>query len=512
MPLELTLSFAEIDRIIVTLTNRPPTSIPFTSPLTKEDWKDMQWYLEVYPVQYAADVDDLRAERIVVKLKTWGQGLFNAVFNDRIALKLIGDFQDENVDGRQITIAASQPEILRLPWELLCDPSGTYLVHEQPRIAIRRQLAGAGGGRKPIEVRPKVQLRLLMVVSRPDGAGFIDPRSEAQAVLQAIEKAAPGRVVVEFLRPATLTHGGIPAVLAMTYSVLVTAAEQLFGKFYGELSGGQPLGVALANARRDLYLRKRRGQRWRGTAQIELELADWFLPAWYQAGGDLTLLKKAKTLPQIESPKHRLPAVAEEGFFGRSRELWQIERAFVQGTRRMTIAGFGGQGKTYLAVEAGRWLSQTGMFDAVCFVDYAAFQGVDAVSAAVSEIGCVLEQTFIDGLAVTKALPARRTLIILDNLESLAAETLQELLTVAKEWSQVGATRLLLTTRDGGLSHADYPAANSRQHQLLSLSGLGNERQPEDALRYFQGLMKLPPVPKWDLPKRDALIEFVRQF
>jgi hypothetical protein len=35
--------------------------------------------------------------------------------------------------------------------------------------------------------------------------GFLDPRSEGQAVLKAIEEKAPGRVVVEFLRPATLT-------------------------------------------------------------------------------------------------------------------------------------------------------------------------------------------------------------------------------------------------------------------------------------------------------------------
>jgi CHAT domain-containing protein len=231
-----------------------------------------------------------------------------------------------------------------------------------------------------------------MVVSRPDGAGFIDPRSEAQAVLQAIERSAPGRVVVEFLRPATLTnlrkrlkntalpvdivhfdgHGvfadngevaagkhdgltkaskaqdmgyllfedkdgnaervsaeklgdalnrqqvslmvlsacqsammgqgedalgcvaaqltnrGIPAVLAMTYSVLVTTTQQLFSTFYGELSAGRSLGVALANARQDLYFEQKRGQRWRGKEQIELELEDWFLPAWYQAGGDIT--------------------------------------------------------------------------------------------------------------------------------------------------------------------------------------------------------------------------------
>jgi hypothetical protein len=87
---------------------------------------------KTYPVQYAADVDDSRAERIVAKLKVWGQGLFNAVFRDRAAERLFNTFQDAAGEGRQITIAASQPEILRLPWELLCDPTGTYLVHENP--------------------------------------------------------------------------------------------------------------------------------------------------------------------------------------------------------------------------------------------------------------------------------------------------------------------------------------------------------------------------------------------
>jgi tetratricopeptide (TPR) repeat protein len=601
MTLELTLSFAAIDCVTVRLDDITTNSIPFTSPFAKEDWEDMQWYIESYPVQYAADVDDRRAERIVAKLKVWGQKLFRAVFRD-IAYDLFVDFRNAEGDERQITIAASQPEILRLPWELLCDPKRTYLVHANPRIAIRRQLTGAGGGQKPVKVKQKAQLRLLMVVSRPDGVGFLDLRSEGQAVLKAIEQTAPGRVVVEFLRPATLTklvdrlenrklpaidivhfdghgtfgakdnqskavgslvfedengqkksvsaeklgealnrqqvslmvlsacqsgmvttgddalgcvaarltHSGIPAVLAMTYSVLVTTTEQLFGKFYGELAGGESLGVALANARRNLYLEQKRGQVWRGKEQIDLELSDWFLPAWYQAGGDITLLKEGET-PEVEPPKHRLPELAEEGFFGRSWELWQIERAFVQGTRRMTIAGFGGQGKTYLAVEAGRWLSQTGMFDAVCFVDYAAFQGVDAVAVAVSTIGSDLDRTFIDGLAVTKALKDCRTLIILDNLESLEARALQELLTVAKEWSQVGATRLLLTTRESELNHADYPTVNSRRHQLLSLSGLGNERHPEDALRYFQGLMKLPPAPNFNLPKREALIDLFKR-
>jgi hypothetical protein len=137
MALELTLSFSSIDIVTVKLNDRTTNSIPFTSPLTKADWEDMQWYLEAYPVQYAADVDDDRAARIVAKLKVWGQGLFNAVFSDLAVYPLFYDFRNaEKDEGRQISIAASQPEILRLPWELLCDPSGTYLVHEQPRIAL----------------------------------------------------------------------------------------------------------------------------------------------------------------------------------------------------------------------------------------------------------------------------------------------------------------------------------------------------------------------------------------
>lgn len=349
MAQELTVSFVGVDKFKISHQNQTTAELPFASPLTKEDWEDMRWYLEDYATRYAADVDDERAERVVGKLKVWGQGLFDAVFGERSAARLFNAFQDGEAEGRQISIAASEPEILRLPWELLCESVGTFLLHENPRIGLRRQLAGAGGGRKPIAVQPKKTLRFLMVVSRPQGAGFIDPRAEAMAVLRAIEQSAPGRIVVEFLRPATLrslrerldnkglpaidilhfdghgvfasagdagagkqgdgltkgsganlgcllfedangnrdsvdanvlgdvffrqkislvvlsacqsamvgedeqdalgclaarlTNSGIPAVLAMTYSVLVKTTEQLFGKFYGELAAGAGLGA-----------------------------------------------------------------------------------------------------------------------------------------------------------------------------------------------------------------------------------------------------------------------------
>ncbi|MCC5661657.1 tetratricopeptide repeat protein [Nostoc sp. XA010] len=257
-----------------------------------------------------------------------------------------------------------------------------------------------------------------------------------------------------------------------------------------------------------MYLNQQRGERQRGENRVQLKLQDWFLPALYQATGDTPLLQQDLNNQESgESPKWgNLPDLQEAGFFGRSRELWQIERWFVQGTRRLTVSGFGGQGKTYLVQEAGRWLHRTGMFEKVCFVDYAAFQGVDALGWAVSTLGTVLEQSLIDGAAATQALRKQATLLILDNLEALQAEPLGELLTVAKQWSEVGECRVLLTTRTPDFHHPDYPTQGSRKHISLSLRGLGQE----DALAYFQSLIKLTLAPKFDPPKREVLLELFK--
>lgn len=619
--MELNLRFPENHQVIVKFDGQDTERLDFASPLSAADREEIRWYLETYAAHYTTDVDDKRAEGIAKKFRQWGEALFNAVFQNRTAQRLFNYFQDENQPGRLLTISASHPAILSLPWELLCDPEGTYLFHENPRISIRRRLAGAGGGRRPFKVQVKDRLRLLFVVSRPSDAGFIDPRGEAMAVLNAIQQEAAGRVEVEFLRPATLdnlvarledsrkppvdivhfdghgvfdldgrfqeqakhsdpagltksgnenggnigyllfedkegktalisaetlgdmlnrqkvglivlsacqsaamggedgedamgsvaarlTHAGIPTVLAMTHSVLVTTTQQLFAKFYQGLVSGAGMGEALDNARRDLYLNQQRGERQRGEQRVQLKLQDWFLPALYQAAGDTPLLQQDLNNQESgESPKWgNLPDLQEAGFFGRSRELWQIERCFVQGTRRLTVSGFGGQGKTYLVQEAGRWLHRTGMFEKVCFVDYAAFGGVDAVGWAVSTLATVLEESLIDGAAATQALPKQATLLILDNLETLPAETLRELLTVAKQWSEVGECRVLLTTRTPDFHHPDYPTQGSRKHISLPLRGLGQE----DALAYFQSLIKLPPAPKFDPPKREVLLELFK--
>lgn len=618
MTLELHLRFPQPEQFLIEFDDRESDRLDFTSPLTDQEYKDIRWYLETYGPAYTADVDDQRAQAIEARLSQWGEALFEATLGSRVAQRLFNDFQDRRDDNKLLTISASHPTILSLPWELLRDPTGTYLVHDNPRIAVRRRLPGKGGGRVSFQAKAKGQLRILFVVSRPSDAGFIDPRGEVAAVLDAIAQEAADQVAVEFLRPATLdklverledkrqpaidivhfdghgafdpdgslherakqsdpiaatkdarsaantgyllfennegesalitadtlgdmlnrqevglmvlsacqsaaiagedamgcvaarlTHAGIPAVLAMSYSVLVTAARQLFATFYLRLLRGEGTGEALANARRDLFLNKERGERRREQQWVTLKLQDWFLPTLYQTGSDRPLLLPSPPTPHpspsphppIPQP-HNLKPLQESGFFGRSVELWQIERAFVQGTRRISISGFGGQGKTSLAEEAGRWLHRTGLFTKVCFIDYARYQGLDSVSYALSVLGEVLGVSLPDTRAAAQALGQGATLIILDNLEALQPEPLRGLLTVAKDWSEVGACRLLTTSRNPELGHPDYANQGTLRHQTLPLRGLGSQ----DALAYWQRLVKLPPAPLVRLPDRDQLM------
>lgn len=53
--------------------------------------------------------------------------------------------------------------------------------------------SGRGGGwPHALQVKSKDRLHLLFVVSRPDGAGFLDPRADASAVLDALAPSGLG--------------------------------------------------------------------------------------------------------------------------------------------------------------------------------------------------------------------------------------------------------------------------------------------------------------------------------
>jgi len=621
MQQELNFNFQNSQRVTIHLAHHPPVTVDFTIPLTPEDREAIRHYLEVYAAQYVMDIDDREAERVAVQLSQWGHKLFAAVFNNVAAQQLFAQFINTPSDKYLVTITAQTPEILSLPWELLHD-AGQFLFAFEPSITILRRIPPKT--LLPVDA-PQSHLRMLFIISRPqdENISFIDPRTDARAVLKAI--ANYPAITVEFLQPATLEnlwqrlqnsdlppvdvihfdgHGyfdkagkleetivkqdlydsleelefgkntgyllfeqagkygkngrdlfyvptswltyillessvrlmvlsacqsamvahddeeteeepigsiavglvasGVPSVLAMSYSVMVRATELLFGGFYREIAAGESVGVALDKARQALLQDRKRRDLQRGQERVVIAVSDWFLPTLYQAAEDTPLVSKMTPKPPQPLP-HNLPNLPDAGFWGRSKELWQIDNWFGDGVRRVVVSGFSGQGKTFLAQELGRWFLQTKRFDAVVFVDYSGYQGLDAVQWAVTTLGFVIEQSLVNVAAANAVLQNQRILLILDNLEVYVTEkqdTLQELLTVAQKWSLLGDSRVLITTRPVALGHEAYQDENTDFRQL-TLEGLDKE----DALHYFEKLLVLS-----DNPVRLRRDELLRWF
>jgi len=630
---ELVLNFSSNTAVNVSFDSTDSGQLEFANPVRDKDRSDILWYVETYGAKSLADPDDKEARRIKDRLPEIGKDLFKSVLGQAEAYEPYLNFRDSPSENRVLTISSEDAGVLSLPWELLHDPKGVFLFREKPHISIRRKITGATKGRPAFRVNSKDRLHLLFVVSRPTDVGFIDPRADPQAVLDALDKHAPGRVTWEFLRPPTrnalverldddtkpsvdilhfdghgvfrqvaeedakkdadlygksllseiqrarkvrgddatekrvgigflvfekedrtthlipaedlagnlyrskvglvvlsacqtaaldaegdpmtsmagrLTSTGIPAILAMTHAVLVATTRMLFGKFYESLARGRGIATALDDARTYLADNPEKYEVRRGHRRQMLKLHDWFLPALFHGGADSALLTRGDDFqPQQDTPakKHNLRPAHEAGFFGRRRELWDIACWFAgEQTRRISITGFGGQGKTELAMEAGRWLVRTGMFERAVFVDYSRVQAEDARSMAVITMSTVLEASLIDADAATEALRKTPTLVILDNLEAVSPDALNELLSAAVPWSCAGDSRVLLTSRIPDFGHPDYRIEGTLKHRRIELKGLGSAVNPDDALDWFTALSKLPPDPSVPLPEREDLI------
>ena len=173
---------------------------PFTISLADDDYADLRWYLEAY-MELPDGGAVVRAQRIEAQLSTWGRQLHDAVFaapeNQAALQRLLA--ADE---PRQLTLATRDPALLRLPWELMTDAAGSLAL----RVSIRRQLAPPQA-LIAREVPLQLPLRILYIVSRPEDAGFIDPRVTTKALLAAIDPLGAA-VKLDFCRPPTLQRMG----------------------------------------------------------------------------------------------------------------------------------------------------------------------------------------------------------------------------------------------------------------------------------------------------------------
>ncbi|MCP5104293.1 MAG: TIR domain-containing protein, partial [bacterium] len=170
---------------------------------------------------------------------------------------------------------------------------------------------------------------------------------------------------------AALLDEGVASVVAMSHSVLVETARRFVERFYGELAAGSRVGDAMTAGQ---VVLKSDGFRLKIFGAGRLELQDWFVPVLYQEKEDLQLFTRvpSRVIREIdrkglENRYGALPPTPEHHFIGRSRELLKLERLL--GLKSYAVlCGQGGEGKTTLAAELGRWLVRTRRFGRAVFV------------------------------------------------------------------------------------------------------------------------------------------------
>ncbi len=124
-------------------------------------------------------------------------------------------------------------------------------------------------------------------------------------------------------------------------------------------------------------------------------------------------------LTSLNRGRHNLP-VQLTSFVGRDTEKADLAQLLVEGTRLLTVTGFGGMGKTRLALAVAAELVD-GTGDGVWFVDLAGVFDPAAVPREIAEVLGARDTGQGMVAAVLQHLESKRLLLVLDNLEQVSA-------------------------------------------------------------------------------------------
>jgi tetratricopeptide (TPR) repeat protein len=227
-----------------------------------------------------------------------------------------------------------------------------------------------------------------------------------------------------------LVRAGVQLVLAMGYSVTVSAAELLMTTLYQRLFAGDDLTVAIRHARTELANDKER----LAYFDQKIELEDWLLPVVYQ-NKPITLQPREFTPDERKDWFERkaeeqryTPPDPTYGFVGRDLDILHIEKRLLTRRNILLVRGMGGAGKTTLLSHLAVWWHTTG------FVRRVFSFGYDEKAWTLQQIMAEIAQTLYGpryytdfqplSLAAQQAMLAQTLrsenhLLLLDNLESI---------------------------------------------------------------------------------------------
>ncbi|MFP5275410.1 tetratricopeptide repeat protein, partial [Coleofasciculus sp.] len=264
-----------------------------------------------------------------------------------------------------------------------------------------------------------------------------------------------------------LMAAGMHTVVAMGYSVTVTAASLLIETVYKQVFAEKTIREALRLGRRELFNNKGRKAYYNQTIDLE----DWLLPVVYT--NQPVNLNLREFTPQEEEDYYAARQQQYRftpptyGFVGRDLEILKIEKALLRHTI-LLLRGMGGTGKTTLLNYLREWWQTTHFAEAIFYFGYDTKAWT--LKQILREIGKQVYDKFefsrfqamnqaaqVQKLA--EKLKTETHILILDNLESVTGKRLAIKHTLSKKKREEiqdfisrlvgGKTRVVLGSRSG---------------------------------------------------------------
>ncbi|PSB23781.1 CHAT domain-containing protein [Stenomitos frigidus] len=195
----------------------------FTAPLGAVELGDIRWYIERY-YQWPTGVFKDRAIKTEQSLPQWGQALYRAAVSAdsarealeawrratgsrRFSVQVDGSPMEGTPEDEAARFREAASDLLSLPWEILHDGTG-YLSQGARAVRVRRRLPNR---KSTTTLKTALPIRVLLVSPRPEvdeqgnPVGYLDHRSSALPLVQAVENLGESLVKVDILQPPTFT-------------------------------------------------------------------------------------------------------------------------------------------------------------------------------------------------------------------------------------------------------------------------------------------------------------------
>jgi nucleoside-triphosphatase THEP1 len=297
-----------------------------------------------------------------------------------------------------------------------------------------------------------------------------------------------------------LMSAGMQMVVAMGYSVTVTAAKLMMEHLYKHLFADKPITEAIRLSRRELFNDKERKAYFNKLIKLE----DWLLPVvYYNQAVNFNLRQftpeEEEKYFETVSSQYRF-ALPTYGFVGRDLEILKIEKALLK-DNVLLLKGMGGTGKTTLLNYLREWWQKTN------FVKNAFYFGYDEKAWTLDQILFVIGQKIYKNFEfasfqamsqraqiekLVAKLRAENYAVILDNLESVTGQQLAIQNTLPEtERNQIrdfikrlvgGKTLVVLGSR----SREEWLQQKTFKFNLYELQGLDQEARTELAEKILE--------------------------